>query len=237
MAVAALAPLELIDKCIGSRIHVIMKSDKELVGTLLGFDDYVNMVLEDVVELYVFQAVIWLLGSAMLNPCGVQADTGKFLKSSRRARFRAFDKMACGNPGARNMSQRKEEGKKEKKKWRCAWAWLTHLPLSFFFSLSFLFLACSEMTADGRRKTHVKKILLNGNNVAMVRKGLTVRRETLGMKHRGHYWGGAFVVGARKGKAVGKMCLAHTWTCSFGKQRMSSHAPKARKMSSVGKGE
>lgn len=30
-----------------------MKSDKELVGTLLGFDDYVNMVLEDVTELCV----------------------------------------------------------------------------------------------------------------------------------------------------------------------------------------
>jgi len=27
-----------------------MKGDKELVGTLLGFDDYVNMVLEDVTE-------------------------------------------------------------------------------------------------------------------------------------------------------------------------------------------
>ena len=25
-----------------------MKGDKELVGTLIGFDDYVNMVLEDV---------------------------------------------------------------------------------------------------------------------------------------------------------------------------------------------
>jgi U6 snRNA-associated Sm-like protein LSm5 len=48
---AQLLPLELIDKCIGSRIHVIMKNDKELVGTLLGFDDYVNMVLKDVKEL------------------------------------------------------------------------------------------------------------------------------------------------------------------------------------------
>ncbi|EDQ92043.1 uncharacterized protein MONBRDRAFT_14817 [Monosiga brevicollis MX1] len=47
---AALQPLELVDKCIGSRIHVIMKNDKELVGTLLGFDDFVNMVLEDVKE-------------------------------------------------------------------------------------------------------------------------------------------------------------------------------------------
>ncbi|XP_062522175.1 U6 snRNA-associated Sm-like protein LSm5 [Corticium candelabrum] len=45
-----LLPLELIDKCVGSRIHVIMKSDMEIVGTLLGFDDYVNMVLEDVTE-------------------------------------------------------------------------------------------------------------------------------------------------------------------------------------------
>ncbi|KAK8374232.1 hypothetical protein O3P69_014125 [Scylla paramamosain] len=27
-----------------------MKSDKEIVGTLLGFDDFVNMVLEDVTE-------------------------------------------------------------------------------------------------------------------------------------------------------------------------------------------
>ncbi|XP_041472167.1 U6 snRNA-associated Sm-like protein LSm5 [Lytechinus variegatus] len=45
-----LLPLELVDKCIGSRIHIVMKTDKEIVGTLLGFDDFVNMVLEDVVE-------------------------------------------------------------------------------------------------------------------------------------------------------------------------------------------
>ncbi|XP_058680047.1 U6 snRNA-associated Sm-like protein LSm5 isoform X2 [Ammospiza caudacuta] len=37
-----LLPLELVDKCIGSRIHIVMKSDKEIVGTLLGFDDFVN---------------------------------------------------------------------------------------------------------------------------------------------------------------------------------------------------
>ncbi|ODN05152.1 U6 snRNA-associated Sm-like protein LSm5 [Orchesella cincta] len=47
---STLLPLELVDKCIGSRIHIIMKNDKEIVGTLLGFDDYVNMVLEDVTE-------------------------------------------------------------------------------------------------------------------------------------------------------------------------------------------
>lgn len=41
---------ELVDKCIGSRIHIIMKNDKEIVGTLKGFDDFVNMLLDDVTE-------------------------------------------------------------------------------------------------------------------------------------------------------------------------------------------
>jgi len=85
--VGKLQPLALIDKCIGSRILVIMKggeglmlapahhrhcclcpfpiyphltasrvpprtrpTEKELEGTLRGFDEFVNMVLEDVVE-------------------------------------------------------------------------------------------------------------------------------------------------------------------------------------------
>lgn len=48
--VSQLLPLELVDRCIGSRIWVIMKGDKEFVGTIRGFDDYVNMVLEDVTE-------------------------------------------------------------------------------------------------------------------------------------------------------------------------------------------
>ncbi|GMI61400.1 hypothetical protein ScalyP_jg7719 [Parmales sp. scaly parma] len=45
-----LLPLELIDKAIGSQIWILMKGEKELVGTLRGFDDYVNMVLDDVTE-------------------------------------------------------------------------------------------------------------------------------------------------------------------------------------------
>merc|ERR1711879_957986 len=45
-----LLPFELIDKCIGSKIHIIMKTEREIVGTFLGFDDYVNVVLEDVTE-------------------------------------------------------------------------------------------------------------------------------------------------------------------------------------------
>lgn len=43
-------PSELMDRCIGSKIWVVMKGDKELVGTLRGFDLFVNMVLEDVDE-------------------------------------------------------------------------------------------------------------------------------------------------------------------------------------------
>jgi len=43
-------PLELIDRCVGSRIWVITRLDREYTGVLLGFDDYVNLVLEDVME-------------------------------------------------------------------------------------------------------------------------------------------------------------------------------------------
>ncbi|KAK7184742.1 LSM domain-containing protein [Paraphaeosphaeria sporulosa] len=46
-----LLPLELVDKCVGSQIWIIMNNHKEFVGKLIGFDDYVNMVLEDVREI------------------------------------------------------------------------------------------------------------------------------------------------------------------------------------------
>ncbi len=36
-------------ECIGSKIHVIMKSDKEIVGTLLGFDEFVSKSIVNVV--------------------------------------------------------------------------------------------------------------------------------------------------------------------------------------------
>ena len=37
-------PLELIDKAIGSKIWVLMRGSKEVVGVLRGFDDYVSGV-------------------------------------------------------------------------------------------------------------------------------------------------------------------------------------------------
>ena len=56
-----LMPLELVDKCIGSRIHIIMRNDKEIVGTLLGFDDFVNMV-RNVVKVGFFINFFWIFG-------------------------------------------------------------------------------------------------------------------------------------------------------------------------------
>jgi len=46
-------PSELVDKCVGKRVWVILRGDRELYGTLQGFDAYVNMVLEDVKEVEV----------------------------------------------------------------------------------------------------------------------------------------------------------------------------------------
>ena len=40
----------LVDKCTGSRIWVMMQDNREIVGTLRGFDEYVNMVLDDAIE-------------------------------------------------------------------------------------------------------------------------------------------------------------------------------------------
>lgn len=46
-----LLPLEVIDRSIGSNIRILLTNYKEFTGTLIGFDDFVNVVLEDVVEL------------------------------------------------------------------------------------------------------------------------------------------------------------------------------------------
>eukprot|EP01016_Furgasonia_blochmanni_P051155 TRINITY_DN800_c0_g1_i11.p2 TRINITY_DN800_c0_g1~~TRINITY_DN800_c0_g1_i11.p2 ORF type:complete len:100 (-),score=8.22 TRINITY_DN800_c0_g1_i11:202-501(-) len=50
MANNNILPLELLDKCIGSKIWIMMKNDKEIVGILRGFDDFFNMVLDEVIE-------------------------------------------------------------------------------------------------------------------------------------------------------------------------------------------
>jgi hypothetical protein len=52
--VAEAADTELIDKCIGSKLWVIMKGDKEFVGTLRGFDDYVSIHYSFLVVMFFF---------------------------------------------------------------------------------------------------------------------------------------------------------------------------------------
>lgn len=42
---STILPLELVDRCIGSPIWVIMKNEREITGTLMGFDDYVSECL------------------------------------------------------------------------------------------------------------------------------------------------------------------------------------------------
>lgn len=48
--VPTVLPLEVIDKAIGTEVHVLLTNDKEFKGKLIGFDDFVNIVLEDVTE-------------------------------------------------------------------------------------------------------------------------------------------------------------------------------------------
>ena len=50
MASNKVLPLELIDKAIGQKVWILMRGQTELVGVLRGFDDFVNLVLDDAVE-------------------------------------------------------------------------------------------------------------------------------------------------------------------------------------------
>jgi U6 snRNA-associated Sm-like protein LSm5 len=43
-------PLELVDAAIGTRVWIILRGAREFCGLLRGFDNYVNLFLEDVDE-------------------------------------------------------------------------------------------------------------------------------------------------------------------------------------------
>ena len=43
-------PLQILEKSLNKKISLILKDDRVLVGTLVGYDDYMNMVLEDTEE-------------------------------------------------------------------------------------------------------------------------------------------------------------------------------------------
>jgi U6 snRNA-associated Sm-like protein LSm5 len=50
LGVGHILPLEVVDKCIGRQLWVIMKGEKEFYGKLRGFDEYLNMIMDDVKE-------------------------------------------------------------------------------------------------------------------------------------------------------------------------------------------
>ncbi|MFQ6012540.1 MAG: LSM domain-containing protein [Thermoplasmata archaeon] len=43
-------PLQILEKSLNTRISLLLKDNRVLVGTLIGYDDYMNMVLEDTEE-------------------------------------------------------------------------------------------------------------------------------------------------------------------------------------------
>lgn len=53
MSSLKIMPLGMLDKCINHSVWVIMKGKREFAGTLLGFDDFFNMVLGGVTEVWI----------------------------------------------------------------------------------------------------------------------------------------------------------------------------------------
>ncbi|VEU19497.1 DEKNAAC100585 [Brettanomyces naardenensis] len=66
-SIPSVLPLELIDKSIGSKIWAIMSDFHEFVGTLVGFDDFVNIILSDVTEYDVARKVVCKRSKLLLS--------------------------------------------------------------------------------------------------------------------------------------------------------------------------
>ncbi len=45
-------PLEILERSLNKKINLLLKDGRQLTGTLTGFDDYMNMVLNDTEESY-----------------------------------------------------------------------------------------------------------------------------------------------------------------------------------------
>ncbi|KAH3663437.1 hypothetical protein WICMUC_005963 [Wickerhamomyces mucosus] len=86
-------PLELVDKCIGSKIWVLLSGEKEFVGTLIGFDDFVNMVLEDVIEYKVSGLVSIYLDTPRAIPKSSIAKTSNFFNENAKNIFALHSPM------------------------------------------------------------------------------------------------------------------------------------------------
>ncbi|OWZ81046.1 U6 snRNA-associated Sm-like protein LSm5 [Cryptococcus neoformans Bt85] len=100
---STILPLELVDRCIGSPIWVLMKNEREFTGTLMGFDDYVNMVLKDVKEYEVTASGITEtdLGDTLLNgnniamPCTISLNEMSASVFLGRSCFLRRNLMSC----------------------------------------------------------------------------------------------------------------------------------------------
>jgi len=43
-------PLSILEKSVNKKVSLLLKDNRVLQGTLIGYDDYMNMVLEDTEE-------------------------------------------------------------------------------------------------------------------------------------------------------------------------------------------
>ena len=59
--------MELLDASVGSEIWIMMRGDRELFGILKGFDDYINIVLENPKEYSTGICVMEIPGTILLN--------------------------------------------------------------------------------------------------------------------------------------------------------------------------
>ena len=48
IGVGHVLPLEVVDKCQGNLVWVLMQGNREFYGLLRGFDEYMNIVMDDV---------------------------------------------------------------------------------------------------------------------------------------------------------------------------------------------
>ncbi|GAV55983.1 hypothetical protein ZYGR_0AZ01550 [Zygosaccharomyces rouxii] len=53
MSTLEILPLEIIDKTVGQPVWIVLQSNREFTGTLIGFDDFVNVIIEDAKEITV----------------------------------------------------------------------------------------------------------------------------------------------------------------------------------------
>lgn len=68
-ATNSIIPLELLDKCIGNDVWILMRTEREISGLLQGFDDFFNMVIDNPTEIEVVngEKVYKKLDTILLN--------------------------------------------------------------------------------------------------------------------------------------------------------------------------